>query len=175
MRTRKYDGALCSWRFLWRQVGGSSRDTGFPIWRRSEWQMASGRTRGTASSRCCALRRDLDHLRPGDYRDALEFRHVAPVVAACGLGRGCRHRCMVALVAIETRQARTCRPARVGRCLLRGRARCHALPMGHLTCIVVLHTAPWQARISDLLASHGWLRISTGVYDVREKGTRRDG
>lgn len=50
-----------------------------------------------------------------------------------------------------------------------------AIDRYHLTCIVVLHTAPWQAGIADLLASQGWRRISAGVYDIWEKGTGRDG
>lgn len=41
-----------------------------------------------------------------------------------------------------------------------------AIDRYHLTCIVVLHTAPWQVEISGLLVSQGWLRVSTGAYDV---------
>ena len=50
-----------------------------------------------------------------------------------------------------------------------------AIDRYRLTCIVVLHTAPWEAGIAELLASRGWRRISAGVYDVWENGTDRNG
>ena len=51
----------------------------------------------------------------------------------------------------------------------------HAIDHYHLTCIVVLHRAAWEGEIADSLDRAGWRRVSTGTYDVWERGKELTG
>lgn len=41
-----------------------------------------------------------------------------------------------------------------------------ALPRYGITCVVVLHAAPWRAEIEAALAQRGWVKIGGGAYDT---------